>query len=38
MCIRDSNDSMTITPAVFVIERDGTDDVKGALVKTTFNF
>ncbi len=32
------NDSMTITPAVFVIERDGTDDVKGALVKTTFNF
>ena len=32
------NDSMTITPAVFVIERDGTDDVKGVLIKTTFNF
>ena len=34
------NDSITITPAVFVIEKDGADvdDVSGALVKTTFNF
>ena len=32
------NDSMTITPSVFTIERDGADDVKGALIKTTFNF
>ncbi len=32
------NDSITITPAVFVIEKDGEDDVSGALVKTTFNF
>ena len=34
------NDSITITPAVFVIEKDGADvdDVSGAMVKTTFNF
>ena len=32
------NDSMTITPAVFFIEKDGADDISGALVKTTFNF
>ena len=34
------NDSITITPAIFVIEKDGADvdDVSGALVKTTFNF
>ena len=32
------NDSVTVTPAVFVIEKDGCDDVKGALVKTTFKF
>ncbi len=33
-----ANDSLTITPAIFVIEKDGKDDVNGALVKTTFNF
>ncbi len=32
------NDSVTITPAVFYIEKNGADDVSGALVKTTFNF
>jgi len=32
------NDSMTITPAVFVVEQDDADDVSGVLVKTTFNF
>ncbi len=32
------NDSITITPAVFVIEKDGEDDVSGTLVKTTFIF
>ena len=32
------NDSVTITPAVFNIEKNGADDVSGALVKTTFNF
>ncbi len=32
------NDNITITPAVFVIEKDGAEDVSGALVKTTFNF
>ena len=32
------NNSVTITPAVFVIERDNEEDVKGALVKTTFKF
>jgi len=32
------NDSVTVTPAVFVIEKDGKEDVNGALVKTTFKF
>ena len=32
------NDSVTITPAVFNIEKNGADDVSGALVKTTFSF
>ena len=32
------NDSVTITPSVFFIEKDGTDDVSGTLVKTTFKF
>ena len=32
------NDSVTVTPAIFVIEKDGKEDVNGALVKTTFNF
>ena len=34
------NDSLTITRAVFVIEKDGADvdDFAEALVKTTFNF
>ena len=32
------NDSVTITPAVFNIEKNGADDVSGALVKSTFNF
>jgi len=29
---------MKITPAVFIIEQDGADDLSGALVKTTFSF
>ena len=32
------NDSVRFTPAVFVIEKDGAEDVSGALVKTTFSF
>ena len=32
------NDSVTVTPAIFVMEQDGKEDVSGALVKTTFNF
>ena len=32
------NDSVTVTPAIFVIEKNAKDDVKGALVKTTFRF
>tara|TARA_B100000700_G_C14589938_1_gene644125 strand:- start:180 stop:413 length:234 start_codon:yes stop_codon:yes gene_type:complete len=32
------NDSISVTPAVFVIEKDGADYVSGALVKTTFSF
>ena len=32
------NDSVTVTPAIFVIEKDGKEDVNGALLKTTFNF
>ena len=32
------NDSVTVTPAIFVIEKDGKEEVNGALVKTTFNF
>ena len=32
------NDSMKITPAVFSVEKDSTDDVFGALIKTTFSF
>ena len=32
------NDSVTVTPAIFVIEKDGEEDVNGALVKTTFKF
>ena len=32
------NDSVTITPAVFNIEKNGADDVSGDLVKTTFSF
>ncbi len=32
------NDSVTITPAIFNIEKDGSEDVSGALIKTTFNF
>ncbi len=32
------NDSVTVTPAIFVIEKDGKDDVNGALVKTSFKF
>ena len=32
------NDSVKVTPAIFVIEKDGKEDVNGALVKTTFKF
>ncbi len=32
------SDRVTVTPAIFVIEKDGKDEVNGALVKTTFNF
>ena len=32
------NDSVTVTPAIFVIEKDGKEEVNGAMVKTTFNF
>ena len=32
------NDSISITPAVFNIEKNGAEDVSGALVKTTFSF
>ena len=32
------SDNVTVTPAYFNIERDGADDVSGALVKTTFTF
>ena len=32
------SDYITVTPAIFSIERDGTDDVTGGLVKTTFRF
>ena len=32
------SDSVKVTPAIFVIERDGKEEVNGALVKTTFNF
>ncbi len=32
------NDSVTVTPAIFVIEQDAKEDVNGALVKTTFKF
>ncbi len=34
------NDSITITPAVFVMEKDGVDveDISGAIVKITFGF
>ena len=32
------SDYITVTPALFSIEKDGTDDVTGGLVKTTFRF
>ena len=32
------NDSISITPAVFNIEKNGAEDVSGVLVKTTFSF
>jgi len=32
------SDNITVTPAYFNVERDGADDVSGALVKTTFRF
>ncbi len=32
------SDNITVTPAFFSIEKDGADDVTGALVKTTFQF
>ncbi len=32
------SDKITVTPAYFNIEKDGADDVSGALVKTTFRF
>ncbi len=35
-----ASDNITVTPAIFVIQRDGerNDDITGALVKTTFKF
>ena len=30
--------NITVTPSLFSIEKDGTDDVTGGLVKTTFRF
>jgi len=30
------SDNITVTPAYFNIEKDGSDDVSGALIKTTF--
>ena len=32
------SDNITVTPAVFVVEREDDDDVTGAIVKTTFRF
>jgi len=32
------SDNITVTPAIFQIEKEGTDEVTGALVKTTFKF
>jgi len=32
------SDNVTVTPAYFNVERDGADDISGALVKTTFTF
>jgi len=32
------SDNVTVTPSIFTIEKDGTDDVTGGLVKTTFTF
>jgi hypothetical protein len=32
------SDNITVTPAIFTIEKDGADDVSGGLVKTTFRF
>ena len=32
------SDNIKVTPAVFVIEKDGKEDVNGALIKTTFKF
>jgi len=32
------SDNVTVTPSVFSVERDGADDITGALVKTTFTF
>ncbi len=32
------NDSVTVTPALFVIEKDEKEDIHGALVKTSFKF
>ena len=33
------SDNITVTPAFFNIEKDGTDDdVSGGIIKTTFNF
>jgi len=32
------SDSITVTPALFFVEKEGADDYEGALVKTTFSF
>ena len=32
------NDNVTVTPAVFVTEKDGKDHINGVLVKTSFKF
>ena len=32
------NDSISITPSIFSVQKDGADDVTGVLVKTSFKF
>ena len=32
------NDNISITPSIFAVQKDGADDVTGAIVKTSFKF